>query len=225
MHRSRTLLVAVVAALALAVLWTAAPTQAADPSPAVQVDPSLLAPDIGSPLLRQADQRLSLYLRLAGPSVIQLLRADRATAGQADHTPLAPPSLRAMRDVIEARQAPTVAAVEATGVQVAASFQTVTNALLVHATRQQIPALLGVPGVTAIERAPIYTPLLSDAIPQIGADKVWADLGWKGEDTVVAVIDTGTTTPTPTSAARARWRPTRPWTRRSPIPSTSPRPR
>lgn len=191
MHRSRTLFTAALAALGLAIVWTAGPSQAAGPRPSAQVDPSLLIAQPGTNLLGQADERLSLFLRLSGPSVVQLARAEKATSEQLGRSPLAASSLRAMHDVIEARQAPTIAAVEATGARVADSLQTVSNALLVHATRGQIRALSRIPGVVAIERAPILRPLLADAIPQIGADKVWADLGWKGEDTVVAVIDTG----------------------------------
>jgi subtilisin family serine protease len=191
MHRTRLYLAAIGVAVGLAAVWGAAPTQAAEP-PAVRLAPSLQAPADGLLQPEQARETLSLFVRLQGPSVSQQFSADKAAAALTHRAPMDGTQLTTLRSALAARQLPARRAIAATGASVVDDFQTVANGFLVHAKRAQIPALLKVPGVVAIERMPLAKLNLTNAVPWIKADKVWQDLGFDGAGTVVAVIDTGT---------------------------------
>jgi subtilisin family serine protease len=100
-------------------------------------------------------------------------------------------ALAAVRTGIAERQRPLARAVAATGADVVASYQTIRNGFLVHATSAEIARISALPGVVAVNPAPVMTVDLARAVPFIGASEVWDSPGYDGTGTVVAVIDTG----------------------------------
>jgi subtilisin family serine protease len=97
---------------------------------------------------------------------------------------------RAETNVIAA-QAPVLASAQALGVQVIDRYTTATNGLLVHGTPAQLAALRRLPGVVAVEAAPLVHPTLERAVPYVGAARLAAESGFTGAGAVVAIIDTG----------------------------------
>lgn len=93
--------------------------------------------------------------------------------------------------IVLAAQAPVLAAAQSLGVQVVDRYTTATNGFLVHATPAQLAALRRLPGVSAVEAAPIVRPALARAAPYVGAARLAAEAGLSGAGAVVAVIDTG----------------------------------
>ncbi|MFQ5460272.1 MAG: S8 family serine peptidase, partial [Anaerolineae bacterium] len=66
-----------------------------------------------------------------------------------------------------------------------------TAGYLVRATPGEAAAVAALTDVTSVALAPILAPARSEAVPQIGAPAVWSDLGFRGDDILVAVLDTG----------------------------------
>lgn len=65
------------------------------------------------------------------------------------------------------------------------------NGMLVRMPAKDLEAVRALPGVKAVHAAPVYTVELSNSVPLIGADAVWADFGIEGDGVTIAVIDTG----------------------------------
>lgn len=191
MHRTRLFVLATAVAIGLTALAGGGALQAQSPEPNVFVDPSLKLDTAGADASALAEERVSIAVRLSGPSVSQQYAASKLPTARGS-APLAAPALTLMRAELKARQMPVKRAIEAAGAKVIDSLQTATNGFLVHAKRSDIPALARIPGVERIERVPLMTVDLAHSIPQIGATRVWQDLGWDGTGTIVAVIDTGT---------------------------------
>jgi len=194
----RSVLAAALAAAVVGPLASGARPAAADTpntdAPAV-VEPGLLTADgraFGPARLdRRADQPVSLIVRLSGPPLWDLYQAARDRAGAKGTDAVLPAStLATWRDAIAARQAPAARAIEALGADVVSRYRVVENGFLVHARRDLVPAIARVPGVVLVAHAPVVTVDLDTAVGHVGATKVQA-LGFDGEDTIVAVIDTG----------------------------------
>jgi subtilisin family serine protease len=192
MHRTRLFVLAAAVAIGLTAVAGGGTLRAQSPEPNVFVDPSLKLDVTGANASALANERVSIAVRLAGPSVSQQLAASQQPTAKGGVTPLAAPALTLMRAELKARQMPVKRAIEAAGADVIDSLQTATNGFLVHARRADIAALARIPGVERIERVPLMTVDLAHSIPQIGATRVWQELGWDGTGTIVAVIDTGT---------------------------------
>jgi subtilisin family serine protease len=65
------------------------------------------------------------------------------------------------------------------------------NGLLAEVPLDRLDEIRALPEVKAIHRAPEHKPALGSSVPLIGAQQVWEDLGYRGEDTTIAVIDSG----------------------------------
>ncbi len=138
--------------------------------------------------------RVSVLVRLAGPSVIERVRQlgvmGAALDTRAAAQTVAAPLVQADAAVARA-QAPVAAGIEALGGQVVGRYTTVANGLLVHATSDQVRAMRELPGVAAVEPAPLARPRLRQSVPYIGAPQLGRLTGYHGEGTVIAVVDTG----------------------------------
>ena len=91
---------------------------------------------------------------------------------------------------LENAQAPVAQYVAAHGGTVIDQYTKAYNGLLVHTTKDKLPALRELAGVKAIHRAPVHYPALVDSLPTIRADEVQA-LGFDGTGVTIGVIDTG----------------------------------
>jgi subtilisin family serine protease len=207
----------VLAAVALAGLAAGSALALAGPGPA--------AGEPGRGPAAAAQGEVSLIVRLAGPSLAEMASADRRQAARAGAQPMSTAQLRAARDGLVARQAPAARAIAAAGAVVVAQYQGIINGFLVHARPREVAAIARVPGVVAVDRAPMLRapalasaavtdasappprstargagalappigpqPTTGDSVPWIGAPRVWRDLGWRGDNALVAVLDTG----------------------------------
>lgn len=86
----------------------------------------------------------------------------------------------ALRDDIAAR-----------GGQVLSQLQSAYNGIRVRISRTDAAALASLPNVVAVRGLQIHTIDNGAAVPYIGAPAVWKDLGYRGDNIKVAVIDTG----------------------------------
>ncbi len=174
-------------AAALALAGAAAPAGAAPPRPPA---PPAAADDA---------PRASLLVTLAGPSVWQqvaprLAGPDGRMGSAADvraRAADAHAAIAAVRDGVAAAQAPAADAVARTGARVVSRYTTLANGLLVHATADQAARLATIPGVVAVEPAPLVRPQLDASVPFIGAPALKAAKGYDGDGSYTAVIDTG----------------------------------
>ncbi|MEO8083239.1 MAG: S8 family serine peptidase [Ardenticatenales bacterium] len=182
------------ATIALALVVATVTRGAARPVAAAPARPP--APPMAQP---SAAPRGSVLVTIAGPSVWQrygdrLRGGPDAPTGAADVRARAAAmhdELAAAREAVLSAQAPAVAAIEAIGAQVISRYATFANGLLVHATADQVARMAGVPGILAVEPAPLVRPLLDASVPFIGAPALHALKGYDGAGSFTAVIDTG----------------------------------
>ncbi len=144
-------------------------------------DPQWGAPD--------ADGKLYVVLHLDQPTVLDLYLGTGYPVG--DPRPAARRALERVAAVVAKRQAPSRAFVDRTGATVLSTYVAATNGFMVEATRAQVEALTRTPGLARIYRAPELYPMLGNAVPTIGANRVLQELGVSGKGSHVAVIDTG----------------------------------
>ena len=158
------------------------------------------------PLAPAGEPIVSALVTVAGPSVYMSLAGWGGRPGLAARAKLpltgdpvqvrqvarrlAPQLVAAEADVAR-RQAPVVAAAARMGMRVIGRYATAANGLLVHGTARQLRDLAGVPGVVDVEPAPLFHLALSNSVPYIGADALAAQMGYRGQDTTIAIIDTG----------------------------------
>src|SRR6184192_1392842 len=91
-----------------------------------------------------------------------------------------------------ARQQPIVAAAEAEGAKVLATFQYAINGVKIRATPDQISRLATLPGVVAVKPVATYHIDNAHSVPFIGAPSAWqGPPGLHGEHIKVAHLDTG----------------------------------
>lgn len=180
------------AGIALLVACAASlPARAASPT-----DPVLLEPAIAEDGTPAAGPDIafgrSVMVHLEGPSLAEVLRQamPEGRAGAAP-TVLGTDAVAMLHRGIIARQAPVAAAIEATGAAIVGRLQTTMNAIHVHASPEQQTAILRMPGVRGLTRAPIHTLDMDDSRPFLGIDRVNEELGFDGEGVTIAVIDTG----------------------------------
>lgn len=188
-------------------------------------------------------EALSLIVRVAGPSLAEVVRSDADRALRLGRAPMSRAALAAVRDRMVERQAPAAAGIAAAGGNVVARYQGIVNGFLVHAAGRNVAAIAAVPGVVSVARAPMLRapevdpanqvwaptddvagdpsvgasnatwhaaapdraerpteggardagirPATVDSVPFIGAPRVWQELGWRGDTSLVAVLDTG----------------------------------
>ena len=207
--------IALIPALAFAIALAvgaagAAPADAAPLGPGAPVGAGPASPPIGAPAgpdlakLRQSvtdhpvwlgtapggeAARMNAYVILHGPTAFDLYRATGFPVGDASAAGVAARDGAFAR--LEAQHAPARAAVLASGAAVDGEMDAVANGFLVRATRRQLIALSRLPGLDYIEVSPTYHPLLDKAVPTIGADRVFNQMGIGGKGVQVAIIDTG----------------------------------
>ena len=93
---------------------------------------------------------------------------------------------------LRARQQPIVAAAEAEGAKVLATFQYAINGVKIRATPDQISRLATLPGVVAVKPVATYHIDNAHSVPFIGAPSAWqGPPGLHGEHIKVAHLDTG----------------------------------
>lgn len=93
---------------------------------------------------------------------------------------------------LRARQQPIIAAAEAEGAKVLATFQYAINGVKIRATPDQISRLATLPGVVAVKPVATYHIDNAHSVPFIGAPSAWqGPPGLHGEHIKVAHLDTG----------------------------------
>src|SRR5207248_1440185 len=93
---------------------------------------------------------------------------------------------------LRARQQPIVAAAEAEGAKVLATFQYAINGVKIRATPDQISRLATLPGVVAVKPVATYHIDNAHSVPFIGAPSAWqGPPGLHGEHIKVAHLDAG----------------------------------
>jgi len=65
------------------------------------------------------------------------------------------------------------------------------NSLGATVPMANLPSLTFIPGLEWLEPSLRVYPLLASSVPAIGGDRVWADYGLRGENTTIAILDTG----------------------------------
>ena len=65
------------------------------------------------------------------------------------------------------------------------------DALAITIPLPALPALTYLPGLVWLEPHLLYFPLLDESVPAIRADMVWSEFGLRGENTTIAIVDTG----------------------------------
>ncbi len=107
------------------------------------------------------------------------------------------PSLQVMaphRESIKAAQAKLRTQIEARGLRITGTVQTVLNAIFVEATPQQAQALRSLPGVKGVAPVRRYRPLLNAAVQVVNGQAAWAALGGQnnaGLGMKIGILDTG----------------------------------
>jgi minor extracellular serine protease Vpr len=136
---------------------------------------------------------LPLGVSNALTTVMVELSGDPVAVTDADAaTPLTAGQKQARRGQLRAAQVPVEQRVRELGGTVVGNYQSAYNGIKVRIPARSAPALLDVPGVTALHRIQAMQPDNIRGVPLIGAPAVWAGLnGFHGEGIKVAVIDTG----------------------------------
>ncbi len=102
---------------------------------------------------------------------------------------------RAEKDAIKAdlkaRQDAIKSDIAARGGRVLSQLQSAYNGMRVQIRRADAAALATLPNVVAVRGLQVQTIENAVAVPYIGAPQVWQNLGYKGDNIKVAVIDTG----------------------------------
>ena len=65
------------------------------------------------------------------------------------------------------------------------------DALVATMPLASLPAMTRMPGLEWLEPETVLQILLDESVPAIGTDQVWTDYGLRGEDTTIAIVDTG----------------------------------
>ena len=56
---------------------------------------------------------------------------------------------------------------------------------------QQVPDVVYLPGLEWLEPNVLFYPTLDNSVDSIGTSEIWEDFGFRGEDTTIAILDTG----------------------------------
>lgn len=117
--------------------------------------------------------------------------AVRYTAEKAAGRALSAGAMQSYRQSLLDAQTALAPQIESLGVTIISNYTTAYNGMQVRTPLNQLNALRALPGVKAIHRAPIHKVNLAGSVPLINAPAVWNDLGFQGENMVIAIIDTG----------------------------------
>ena len=140
----------------------------------------------------ETDTQTQTYLiQLRGPSVWRTNAALRDVGGTKAQALTSPASLEALRARIERDQDVLAGEIATLGGRVLDRYQVTMNGLLVQAPPSLIDEIRERPNVLDAGPAPLMALQLDDSLPLIGASRVQSELGFDGEGSIVAVIDTG----------------------------------
>lgn len=101
-------------------------------------------------------------------------------------------SIKTEESNVKSSQKDTISQVEKiTGTSVKRSFGYLVNGFSISTQRKNIEKIKTLPGVKSVTEVNVYYPDMAYAKNITGANKVWKDLGLKGEGMLVSIIDTG----------------------------------
>jgi len=80
--------------------------------------------------------------------------------------------------------------IEESGGEVTSSFERF-NAICFTIDIGKVPAITYLPDLTWLEAGVLFYPTLDNSVDSIGTSEIWDDFGFRGEDTTIAILDTG----------------------------------
>ena len=80
--------------------------------------------------------------------------------------------------------------IEELGGEVTSSFERF-NAICFTIDIGKVPAITYLPDLTWLEAGVLFYPTLDNSVDSIGTSEIWDDFGFRGEDTTIAILDTG----------------------------------
>ena len=80
--------------------------------------------------------------------------------------------------------------IEELGGEVTSSFERF-NAICFTIDVSKVPAITYLPDLTWLEAGVLFYPTLDNSVDSIGTSEIWDDFGFRGEDTTIAILDTG----------------------------------
>ena len=133
-----------------------------------------------------ATQEVTVVIQMQAEPLAAFYAQQRQTRG-----PVSPGVQQAYQADLANAQTVVANGIRSLGGRVISQYTKAYNGLLVRVPAGQLQALQRLPGVAAIRQAPVHVPALSNSVPHIRADEVIEDLGYDGEGTTIAIIDTG----------------------------------
>ena len=80
--------------------------------------------------------------------------------------------------------------IEDLGGEVTSSFERF-NAICFTIDISKVPAITYMPNLTWLEAGVLFYPTLDNSVDSIGTSEIWDNFGFRGEDTTIAILDTG----------------------------------
>ncbi len=80
--------------------------------------------------------------------------------------------------------------IENLGGEVTSNFERF-NAICFTIDISKVPAITYLPDLTWLEAGVLFYPTLDNSVDSIGTSQIWDDFGFRGEDTTIAILDTG----------------------------------
>ncbi len=151
---------------------------------------------IPNALLQYADIPVTVVVQMDAPSLIEKMAMDNVLGTAAeDQFPQSSYSgeLLSQHDAVLSQLSSLAADSSKAGPVVISQYTKVLNGMLMSVPANQINDIRALPGVKSVSKAPRHEINLSNSIPLINADAVWAmtPVGFTGAGITVAVIDTG----------------------------------
>ena len=149
----------------------------------------LLFPLVAS-LSLLAQDAVRVLVALEGDPVAELTAGDRAGGAARASVSRA---VAARRTAIAAQHAEFKGRLAAVGAEVQGEFDTLVNAVVLRVPADQLDALRGLPGVTAVRPVRQHERHLESSTPFLGAPAAWRSLavGLTGKGVKIGIIDTG----------------------------------
>ena len=80
--------------------------------------------------------------------------------------------------------------IEELGGEVTSSFERF-NAICITVDISKVPAITYLPDLVWLEAGVLFYPALDNSVDSIGTSEIWDNFGFRGEDTTIAILDTG----------------------------------
>jgi subtilisin family serine protease len=140
-----------------------------------------------TPLDLSSNKEVELFVRFNEDSVAEMnIKNLQSTGAMAS-----PDKQKAQAARVSAQHAAMRASIEAYGAKILSAQKVGANGMRISVPASQLAALRAIPGVRSVGRVISYQTDNIDSVPWIGATKVWANLGLKGKDVKVGIIDSG----------------------------------